>query len=541
MHQAEQSRSRLRALLARTRLHTVRTARFGGTFLRFLEYGWSLVVWSRIARGRRQLRRLELPLSVLEGKGLTSPAPRLKVEGASWGPVFDEGFAEVYALLYANLQPASLLVDRRHAQPGPAFRGVYLWDSAFVAQVWKAWDASVAREVLEAVVELRQGDRLQHVVSEFRQSDFTQPPLIAWSAWKLARELEENDRREFLKGIFPPLVAFNRWLYAHRQVRGGLFAWAHPYESGVENSPRFSNTDESRLRDTRRMGAPDFCAYVVLQNEALARIAAFLGETAEAARFQAQAEDLRAAMNRFLWNEGAGLYFDREVDTGEWIEARTIASLLPLWAGVPSAAQAARLRAWILRPDGFGSAMPLPSVACGEPSFEKDMWRGPVWLNTAYGVLRGMLRYGYDAEAGELACRLCEGVYQVFHDERYIYEFYDPEVFHTRELRRKRGNWWKAFTLGTGPQKDFVGWTGLVNTLCLEVLLGLERIPGGWSVRPRFPARLAGTRWAFELPGEGLRLEVSVTPAGGIAGTVSLHGTTRSLAVAPGAVGRFAA
>jgi len=136
-----------------------------------------------------------------------------------------------------------------------------------------------------------------------------------------------------------------------------------------------------------------------------------------------------------------------------------------------------------------------PLLACGGALvlFERDMWRGPVWLNTAYGVILGLKRYGRADLAAELAWRLCTGVYRVFDRERRIYEFYDPDAHHTRDLHRKRGNRWKALTLGTGPQRDFVGWTGLVNNL-LSFVTGSEYVVDGGS------GRSAGGRHAKEGP-----------------------------------------
>ncbi|MEA1052112.1 hypothetical protein U5801_20210 [Lamprobacter modestohalophilus] len=95
---------------------------------------------------------------------------------------------------------------------------------------------------------------------------------------------------------------------------------------------------------------------------------------------------------------------------------------------------------------------------------------------------------------------LDQGVYGVFERERRIYEFYDPDVLHTQALRRKHGNWWKALTLGRGPQREFVGWTGLVNNLLLEVLLGLELGPTRWSLCPRLPPACRGMRLEIDVP-----------------------------------------
>lgn len=501
-------RRELRRLLRMIRSTRGRVAVFASPYCHGLHYLWHLLVWSRISAGRAGLLSIELPLEMLSRKGVRGLPPRLEARGSVEASVFSQGFAEIYAVLFANLQQADLLSPYRYAIPGPAFRGVYLWDSAFIAQVWTWWDLQVAREVLLSVVELRDGDRLQHVVTELSQSRYTQPPLIAWSGMAIARMSSPAGARAFLERLYRPLRAYQRWLETHRRLENGLYGWAHPYESGVENAPRFSNRDESVLRNTQAVGAPDFCTYVVLQLEALSEMAHCLGRPEEAQAFAAKAQRLRDRMNALLWDERDGLYYDLDA-AGMPVRVSTVASLLPLWAGVPDAERARRLLARILDPRHYGSLIPIPSVGRAEHCFEKDMWRGPVWVNTAYGVMQGLLRYGFEREAGELAFRLCRGVYRVFSEERQVYEFYDPDAFHTKDLRRKRGNWWKAMTLGRGPQRDFVGWSGLVNTLVIEVLLGLSLRQGRLTLRPRLPPACVGMTLALVLHQARRRLSLS--------------------------------
>lgn len=527
--------ARLRRGLARLRHAATRIRRpqVAGRWYRGLSYVWHLLVWSRIAAGRAGALPIELPAAMLRAKGIALAPPHLDASHHPDADAVTAGFAEIYALLFANLQRADLLSSTRHAIPGPAFRGVYLWDSAFIAQVWSWWDPTVAADVLNAVVELRDGDRLQHVVTEIHESPYTQPPLIAWSLARLAEQLAPAAARAIAERHFHALRAYHDWLNRHRRLGNGLYAWAHPYESGVENAPRFSNTNESALRSTRNIAAADFSSYVVLQLEALAALAARIGRETEAAGYADKAEGLRRRIDSLLWDERDGLYYDRD-GAGSPVRVATIASLMPLWAGVPDAARAARLAARILAADGFGTAMPLPSVARGEPQFERDMWRGPVWLNTAYGVILGLRRYGYEREAAEHAWRLCLGVYRVFAAERRIYEFYDPDHHHTRHLHRKRGNRWKALTLGTGPQKDFVGWTGLANNLLLEVVFGLDLSNDRLRLCPRLPPAARGLRLALRLPRHDLQLSVQST-ADGVTGSVSQAGQSASFSAGYGA------
>jgi hypothetical protein len=493
-----------------------------------LAFGFYLLLWSKVFKGRPFLAPIEEAL--LATKAVHRLPPELDVFSQE-GPVesWSRGFASANAALFLNLRNPDALSSARYAQPAPSFRAIYLWDSAFIAQIWKVWDPRVAWDILRSVVEVRRGDRLQHYASGFARSKFTQPPLLAWSLERLEPFVEPEHFHRWCDAVYEPLRAYHAWLYAHRRLPNGLFAWEHPYESGVENAPRFSSRDERRLVDTRDLAAPDFCAYVVLQCEALASIAERLGRDEHAAGYRTQADALRAIVNAYLWDAAEGLYFDREVKSGEFVRTRTIASLLPLWAGIPSRSQAEQLRRHIVDPQAFNTVIPLPSVALNDAAFEKDMWRGPVWVNVAFGVIAGLKRYGFHRDAADLAFRLCDGVYRTFESTGRFNEFYDPEGHGVERLHRKRGNMWKRLTLGARPVSEFVGWSGLVNTLIVETLIGFERTEGRAAIRPRFPSRAAGLRFRLTLPTDELMIELDVRHGGAVTGRCCIGKDCRSV------------
>ena len=298
-------------------------------------------------------------------------------------------------------------------------------------------------------------------------SKLSNPPLLAWEAMRIYRQ---NGDAAFLRRVYEPLKRFHAWYLANRRLENGLFFWQHPYESGLDNSPRFSDRKESRFDDTTKIMAVDLCSYLVLDSENLADMAAALGLRADEDGFRKDAAGIKALIDRELWDEASGFYFDRRVGTGEFIRVRSIASLTPLVAGVPSPARAESMIRSILDPALFNTPTPFPSVARSDPSFEKDCWRGPVWINMAYLTILGMERYGHGAEAKELSRRLVDGVYRTKANTGRFVEYYDPERDDLRALTRKKGNLFKRLTVGTKPVGGFVGWTGLVNNLATEEL-----------------------------------------------------------------------
>src|SRR5215207_6431177 len=74
-------------------------------------------------------------------------------------------------------------------------------------------------------------------------SALCQPPTHALGAlrvWELAARDEEGLARGFLRGIYPKLLAWHRYLATARDPEGsGLVTIYHPWESGTDNAPRW--------------------------------------------------------------------------------------------------------------------------------------------------------------------------------------------------------------------------------------------------------------------------------------------------------------
>jgi glycogen debranching enzyme len=434
--------------------------------------------------------------------GSAAPRPTLEVNGM---PYWAAGFDAVNDVLLRNLNRPGTFHRTRHARAAPSIRGVHLWDSAFMSHVWNAWDVRVAQDVILAVLNRADEGRIPHFSHRLRRSELTQPPVIAWAVWE--NHLWSADTA-YLRVVYPPLREYNAWLYENRRLPSGLFFWRSPLESGMDNSPRFGSPRNIDRRDVRALAAIDLSSYMVLDNRMLGRIAAALGHPAEAAFYDGRARELRDLINDLLWDEEAGFYFDRDESAGQLVRVRTAASLVTLFAGVPDTARARLVLDHVMDPAAFNSLIPLPSVALDEPDFSKDMWRGPVWINVSYMIVRGLDSYGFARQATELAFRTIDGVFRTHQQTAGVWEFYDPERFDLRELNRKRGHLSKQLTLGNRPLANY-GWTGLVNMLIIEQLVGYRPDPDHRGISPRLPGDAASLRIRLTLPGEGTEIRLT--------------------------------
>jgi len=466
-------------------------------------------------------------------KGVRFASPEMtRLDQSLSAQEWNRGFQVVYRTLLNNLHPPAGAFKTRYAYPSPVFRGVYLWDSSFIAQVWKPWDDKTAEDVLRAVLDnAAPNGRLKHFVSPYDKSEYTQPPVIAWSAWEI---YQWNRDREFLAYAYPILKKYQLWLSVHRRSQGGLYYWAHSYESGIDNSPRFTSADEKIRKDTTSLAAIDLNSYAYNQNLLLARMAEVLGKPEEARVFQKNAEDLAGLINEKMWDPATGYYYDLDLKTDQLVKIRTIASFLPLFAGAADEQRAKIARDHLMNPKEFNTFFPLPSVARDDPEFEKDCWRGPVWINTAEMAIIGLKNYGFEKDAAELAWKLVDGVYRNYALTGKLVEFYDPDQDGFKDLHRKRGNIYKLLTLGDKPQPNFVGWTGLVNTILIEELIGFHKENGKKYLAPNFPDSAKGAGFQLVLPQENLSLEIEVLEQGNTKGKVISEKGSPNFSLRPG-------
>jgi len=453
----------------------------------------------------------------------TAPDPEQKNSPAlslSSGPEYwARAFNDSYRVLRLNLKPAEPPFSTRYAVPGPEFKKeVYLWDTAFIALVWKWRDAALGQELFMPLFEIAKPSGM--IPHSSRQTRDTQPPVLSWAVWKLHQHTRDL---AYLEKVYPYLKNYNRWLYENRAMANGLFFWDNKFESGLDNSPRFTNRAATRVRDLSQIAAVDLCSYMVADDFALAAMADALGKKDEAESFRKKAEELKALVNRHLWDEADGLYYDFDFRKNSLVRINTNASFLPLFAGIPDQARAQRLKNHIMDPDEYDTLIPIPAIALNDPNFLLDMWMGPVWINLDYLIILGMNDYGFNAEAASQSFKIADGLYKVWDRTGKFYEFYDPQSLSLGNLTRKYG----FFKRGDKPVEDFVGWTGLVDNLVIEILFGLSKEDGQWTLAPCLPQEAAGMTLSLSLPAEGLEVKLEVESPERIHATV-IQGQTRT-------------
>jgi hypothetical protein len=335
-----------------------------------------------------------------------------------------------------------------YTEPSPGrYPWQWYWDSCFAAIVWRRFERDRARAELESLLAAQRPDGFvghtifwRNPVSPLRllfynvasrsafQTETIQPPLLAW-AWRIA----VGD-----PGEEPRIAAQVEWLRANRELEGDGLLWiVQPDESGLDASPKFEP-----VWGWRSNGRPGF-PLLVHRNRRYGWDAGRLREAGEPVLCEVLTNTLwslslqalgrpstTAALVERLWDQRAGLFFDRVSPGNELVRVKTWASLAPLaLPDLPEETGRRLVEEHLLDGDEFWTPVAPPSVAVDERGYEpgggrgpiRRYWRGPTWVNSAWLVWLGLRRLGYEREAR----RLADGIVGAVAREG-LREYYDP-------------------------------------------------------------------------------------------------------------------
>ncbi len=302
---------------------------------------------------------------------------------------------------------------------------MWLWDSVFHALAMVTYNAELAKDSIRAVLsQIHDDGFIPHMISPERHSEVTQPQVLAWGIWEVYKKTGD---RAFLAEFTDELEAYLTWSMQNRDKNGnGLLEWASGTdavhcrcdESGLDNSPRFDSDED--------MDAVDFSTFLAHDVLYLSYIFEELGDKEKCAKWIEVYQSVKAKINELLWDEETGAYYDRKFG-GELSKVLTPASFFPLMAGIPSKAQAEKMIKTLTDETLIWTKLPLATVSQTHPTYSTDMWRGGVWLNMNYFVMKGLMQYGYTALGETLKERLLAEVNKWYEITGTIFEFYDSK------------------------------------------------------------------------------------------------------------------
>jgi alpha,alpha-trehalase len=186
----------------------------------------------------------------------------------------------------------------------------------------------------------------------------------------------------------------------------------------------------------------------------LEEMSRILGRNSEGEQWRRLAEARKQAMQKYLWDEQQGLFFDYNFESGQNSTYRYATTFYPLWAGLATDTQAAAVMKKLSAFEKAGG------IAMSERETE-GQWDYPFgWAPIQLVAVEGMRRYRYNADADRASVEFLSMLLENFERDKTIREKYNV-VTRSSETKVKAG--YSANVIG-------FGWT---NATFIELLRAL--------------------------------------------------------------------
>lgn len=183
----------------------------------------------------------------------------------------------------------------------------------------------------------------------------------------------------------------------------------------------------------------------------LQQISEILGRKSDAEDWRKRAEERKERIQKYMWDEARGLYFDYDLDKQERSSYRYVTTFYPLWVGIATGEQARALMRHLSTFERPGGLVTSPYKTGGQ-------WDYPyAWAPTQLLAIEGMGRYGFKADGDRISYKFLSTVAENFRRDGTIREKYNA-------VRRSSET---QVTAGYAANVVGFGWT---NGVFLELL-----------------------------------------------------------------------
>lgn len=294
------------------------------------------------------------------------------------------------------------------------FNELYYWDSYFMVQgMLDKEHQKLVMGVLEDLLFLLDRYKIVPNASRTYLMGRSQPPFLtsfildAYQSYGLdkkwlasAMEKAEAEYHRVWMGINKPNA---------RQVHKGLSRYYDinylndlaEAESGWDMTSRFGHKCLNYL-------PVDLNALLYKYEADFAFAATELGKGQEAKKWRKAAQSRKQAMDKLMWSELKGLYYDYNFVKQQRGSVNSLAAYYTMWAGMADEHQAKRMVSSLRKFENQGGLSTTDSAQIGQlvPGAVPSQWAYPNgWAPLHFIVVKGLQRYGYHEDARRIAMK----------------------------------------------------------------------------------------------------------------------------------------
>ena len=348
------------------------------------------------------------------------------------------------------------------------FNELYYWDSYFMIQgLMDEEHKDLVIGIVEDLLYTFERYKIIPNASRTYLMGRSQPPFLTsfildvYKAYKLdkrwlkrAMKIAQAEYKTVWMGKSKPNV---------RQVHQGLSRYYDvnylndlaEAESGWDYTPRFNHKALSYL-------PIDLNSLLYKYEKDFAYVERLFGNEPEAEAWDKAAHQRRLTINKLMWSELRGLYYDYNYVKENRGSVSSLASYYPLWAGLVDERQAARLVSSLKKFEQRGGLATTDAVQVSDlvPGGMPAQWAYPNgWAPLHFLVVKGLQKYGYEDDARRIAIKWLKTNLNWFNKHGVFLEKYN--VVQPGKPPAK----------GVYPSQTGFGWTNAVfERFCKEFL-----------------------------------------------------------------------
>ncbi|MEW5821304.1 MAG: trehalase family glycosidase [Cyanobacteriota bacterium] len=370
-------------------------------------------------------------------------------------------------------------LPRPYIVPGGRFREIYYWDSYFtILGLNESGLKGLSRGMVENFMYLVKqfgfipnGNRIYYLSR-------SQPPFLAMMAEEVRPDdLSSPSNRVWLEDAYRTITHeyYNNWMdpYSHYVPSIGLNRYydavgaKRPESWGTDNL-KTSNTrdfyqheraecesgwDFSNRFDQRSMDfiPVDLNSLLYKYEKLFEKWAKLLGKEEEAKKWADASENRKKQMNKYLWNEKEGMFFDYDMKNQVQSSYKSLATVYPLWVEMATQKQAEAVKNKVITEFEFNGGV----VTSLDKTHKNLQWNYPNgWPPLQWLTISGLINYGYNEDAKRIAKKwvdLNTEYYKKLGKFVEKYNIVDENID----------------TTGSYPNQDGFGWT---NGIYLKIL-----------------------------------------------------------------------
>ena len=312
----------------------------------------------------------------------------------------------------------------------------------------------------------------------FKTRDRSQPPV---GSLMLKMLFDKFGDTWILEELFDDLYSWNTWFFENRMIKEGLLSWGtSPYqpvldnywetagvgdfygagmESGMDNSPMYTDVPLNRESHTMVLADVGLTSLYTADCSSLAEIAGILGRDEESILRRRADVCGRGLQN--LWNEKAGIFMNKRIDTGSFSSRLSPTCFYPLLTDYVSSDQAQRIiDEHFYNPDEFWGEWIMPSIARNDPAYpDQEYWRGRIWAPLNFLVYLGLRKHHCTRACRDMAEKSKGLLLKEWLERGHVHENYNAETGEGCDKSNKES--------GISGSDPFYHWGALLGVIAL--------------------------------------------------------------------------